>query len=70
MKLLRGRFRSRRSMRRTLHRRQYGLKNTLDYSRSVPMQGIVSRLKQAFGASKHRRARVSRFQARQRRGNR
>ncbi len=69
MRLFKGRFRSRKARKRattTVYQKSEGLSG---FTRIPGWSGgnIVDRVRQAFGASKHRSARVARYQARQRR---
>lgn len=67
MKLFRGRYRSRKNMKRALGLGKTGHEG-LTERRPMPgfLPSIVERVRSKFGSSKHRKARVLRFQARQR----
>ncbi len=60
-------FKSRKTKRRAITRRQYGGEGHVYTDLKPPIfGGIVNRLREAFGVSKHRSARVLRFNARNR----
>ena len=60
-----GKYKSRRNKKRALSLKQYGHEGSTEFT-PMPNLGIVERLKSAFGSSKHRKARMQRFKARQR----
>jgi len=61
-------YKSRKTRKRALDLGHTGHEGTMTAHAMVPrvLGSIVKRLKETFGMSKHRKARVSRFQARQR----
>jgi len=60
-------FKSRKTKKRAMTRRQYGGEGHVYTGFKTPIfGGIVNRLRETFGASKHRSARVLRFNARNR----
>lgn len=63
-----GKYKSRKNRKRALGLGKTGHEGTVEsnINPSFRLDGIVARLKSAFGSSKHRKARIQRFQARHR----